>query len=482
MLKFIDRILNDFQLCFKRKEAFIWFSIVVIGLMIRSDYRGVTSIVGALSLDPGMYESMIHFFRSQAINLELIKYQWCNSVLKSITPVKIQNKLIVIGDHIKVSKEARKMPAVKKIYQDSENFSKARYIFGHQHGAIGVLAEGETLQCVITDIELHEGLTTIDKFKGELEGKDEKNDSVKINCVERMMIMIGKFVTNYKSDIIALLDSYFANATAFKYTDKFNEENSGNKILLVSRAKSNVVGYKSPEASELKKKGRKRKYGEKIKLKEIFSTSFKDTEKIKVQLYDKIEEVEYLCLDLLWKPVKRLCRFVLVKTKDKTMILIASDTSISPVEMIIAYSYRFKIEVSFKSLKHTIKGFFYHFWTTAMPKLSRFKKEADLTGIEEENEKKKIVLTVKAIETFTLLSCIAMGMLTIMSLKFNSNIWKLFKGWLRTKSSKVPSVETTKAVLFEEWLMNFRSLEKYPVLSQIRKYQRDYMGIMKDSA
>lgn len=201
-----------------------------------------------------------------------------------------------------------------------------------------------------------------------------------------------------------------------------------------------------------------------------------------MQLYDKIEEVEYLCLDLLWKPVKRLCRFVLVKTKDKTMILIASDTSISPVEMIIAYSYRFKIEVSFKSLKHTIKGFFYHFWTTAMPKLSRFKKEADLTGIEEENEKKKIVLTVKAIETFTLLSCIAMGMLTIMSLKFNSNIWKLFKGWLRTKSSKVPSVETTKAVLFEEWLMNFRSLEKYPVLSQIRKYQRDYMGIMKDSA
>jgi len=52
----------------------------------------------------------------------------------------------VIGDHIKVGKEARYMPGVKKLHQDSENVGKEEYIFGHQFGMIGLLAEGPTTQ------------------------------------------------------------------------------------------------------------------------------------------------------------------------------------------------------------------------------------------------------------------------------------------------------------------------------------------------
>jgi hypothetical protein len=68
--------------------------------------------------------------------------------------VKIDERSILIGDHIKVGKEARYMPGVKKLHQDSENVGKAEYIFGHQFGMIGILAEGPTTQCVPLNIEI----------------------------------------------------------------------------------------------------------------------------------------------------------------------------------------------------------------------------------------------------------------------------------------------------------------------------------------
>lgn len=71
----------------------------------------------------------------------------------------------MIGDHIKVSKEARYMPGVKKLHQDSENVGKEEYIFGHQFGMIGLLAEGPTTQCVPLNIELHDGINKINALK-----------------------------------------------------------------------------------------------------------------------------------------------------------------------------------------------------------------------------------------------------------------------------------------------------------------------------
>jgi len=81
--------------------------------------------------------------------------------------VKIDERSILIGDHIKVGKEARYMPAVKKLHQDSENVGKSEYIFGHQFGMIGILAEGPTTQCVPLNIDLHDGIDEIKALKND---------------------------------------------------------------------------------------------------------------------------------------------------------------------------------------------------------------------------------------------------------------------------------------------------------------------------
>ena len=66
MFRFIEQILDGFRPCFSRRAAFRWFVVVIVGLMLRSDRLGVTSIIRDLALDPSGYESLIHFFRSTA--------------------------------------------------------------------------------------------------------------------------------------------------------------------------------------------------------------------------------------------------------------------------------------------------------------------------------------------------------------------------------------------------------------------------------
>ena len=54
---------------------------------------------------------------------------------------KEENFHIFVGDGVKQYKEGRKMPGVKKLFQESENFTKPEYIHKHMFGGLGILAE-----------------------------------------------------------------------------------------------------------------------------------------------------------------------------------------------------------------------------------------------------------------------------------------------------------------------------------------------------
>ena len=50
------------------------------------------------------------------------------------------NLHVLVGDGVKQSKEGRRMPGVKKLFQESENSAKPDYIHGHMFGGLGILA------------------------------------------------------------------------------------------------------------------------------------------------------------------------------------------------------------------------------------------------------------------------------------------------------------------------------------------------------
>ncbi len=86
MFHFMNKILEGFRKCFTRKAAFEWLVVVVIGLMVRSDHLGVTSFIRELGLRPGVYESMLHFFRATSWKLAEVRQVWYETV-KANAPV-----------------------------------------------------------------------------------------------------------------------------------------------------------------------------------------------------------------------------------------------------------------------------------------------------------------------------------------------------------------------------------------------------------
>ena len=124
----IEEILEGFRQEFSYKSAYKWLIVLVIGIMIRTDKLGVTSVIRDLALRPECYESMIRFFRASSWRLFSLQAAWLRIVSRQAPLWRYRGRVVLIGDGVKQSKEGRKMPGVKRLKQESETQSKAPYI------------------------------------------------------------------------------------------------------------------------------------------------------------------------------------------------------------------------------------------------------------------------------------------------------------------------------------------------------------------
>src|SRR5580765_8069393 len=67
---------------FSRLRTFMWFATAVAGLTVRVELLGVTSIVRALNLRPGLYTKLLEHFHSSGIKLDRLSALWAQIVLQ----------------------------------------------------------------------------------------------------------------------------------------------------------------------------------------------------------------------------------------------------------------------------------------------------------------------------------------------------------------------------------------------------------------
>jgi len=460
MIEYTDKILYNFKSCFSRHSAYQWFVIIIIGLMIRSDKLGTTSIIRDLALNPKLYETMNHFFRASSWKLKCIRLKWFQVVASHAPLYKEDGYTILIGDGVKQAKEGRRMPGVKKLFQESENSSKPEYIFGHMFGGIGVLAGNISKWfCIPLHINLQDGIQTI------LSWDADRGEKPKSHVVQ--MIENGYKATRIFGSSILLLDRYFLSVPALQQLEECND--SGDATMhLVTKAKKSCAAYEQPGERKAGR-GRPSKTGKTVKLKELFSSKSKEFRETTVMMYGKQESVRYYCTNLLWgKKLYQELRFVLVEYCGIQSILASTALSLNPVTIIRLYSYRFKIECIFRELKQIIGGFSYQFWSKSMPKLKRYLKKDEKPPVEDvmdPKEREKIELTVKAIEGYVMFSCIAMGLLQMISLSFSKDMQPEIFRYLRTPSKTIVSEVTVMCYLRQNI---FRIIVKKPDLSITR--------------
>jgi hypothetical protein len=438
MWEYIDENIKKFKDNFRCEAAFGWFVVIIVGLMVREDHLGVTSIIRALGLNPEMYETMVHFFRATSWRLSEIKKTWIKIVYGSGLVYSVCGRPLQIGDGVKASKEGRKMPGVKKLAQESENSGKAAYIHGHMFGGIGVLI-GTPMKwfCTLLSLRLHDGNEVIGKWQGEESAEDSH--------VVRMINEACEIAGMTKPSLLAL-DRYYLTVPALEALGKNEEKYGAGLVSVVTKAKMNAKAYTKPEVR--KGPGRPLKKGEAVKVRELFGTEvFKKAE---LTIYGKKQTVEFAVVNLLWgDKLYRELRFVLVKNFNggKDTILVSTDLTLSPEQIIEIYAFRFKIECSFRELKQVISGFSYRFWSKAMPKLSRYAKNEkmseQLNAIHDEKQKSAIINAFNAIEAFAMFSVIAFGLIQMVSLLFSNEINASAFRWLRTNRNQISSEATT---------------------------------------
>lgn len=427
MVLFVESIIEAFQPAFKYKAAFWWFVIVFWALMLRMDMAGVTSIVRCMGLEPKDYLCLVHFFHSSAFSVAALCETWRDIVSRCARPVCLRSLPLYVVDGIKVGKAGQRMPGVKLLHQESDDNTKPEYIMGHFWGAISLLVQAPAhVFSVPLRFQIQDGL--------------KRSPAEVATLVDKM----GKLVTATidKTMGIVIGDAY--------YTSRGFITTLGTTGLhYIGMAKISTVAYHPPPKPGFPRpRGRPRKYGRKVKLRQLFAKPelFKEAA---VALYDEVKFVRYHSMDLIWQGFE--VRFVLTIFPDgKKSILLSTNSQLAPEEIIYAYSLRQKIEVSFKALVHVLCSFGYHFWMKKMPKVKRGSGDQFLHRAGEEF-RKQVFRKIEAYERFVNISAMALGTLQLLSINFQSLIWERFPVWLRTlPKHECPSEHVVRLTLQHE--------------------------------
>ena len=165
---------------------------------------------------------------------------------------------------------------------------------------------------------------------------------------------------------LLLLDRYFLTVPALERLNAMNS--SGDvRMEIITKAKKSCTAFEKP-APRKPGRGRSPKKGTAVHLKDLFLTQKENFREVEIELYGKKESVRYYCIDLLWgQKLYQELRFVLVEMNGTQSILASTSLALEPQSIIRLYSYRFRIECTFRELKQQVGAFCYHFWSKHMP-------------------------------------------------------------------------------------------------------------------
>jgi DDE superfamily endonuclease len=429
------RAIQSLRPAFSRGVTFMWFATVVVGLMVRSDLLGVTSIIRALNLRPKLYDPLRKHFHSSAIKLDQLAVLWARTVQRLFSnPVRFKGRLVLVGDGIKIPKRGKQMPGVKLLHQQSNCSTKPEYIMGHSLQAVALLVHAaSSFFAVPLALRIHEGLVWSNRDKRTLLDK-----------------MLGLIET------LTITDPFYFVADAYYAAGKIVKGLLKHGNHLVTRVKSNAVTYLPVEPKKgRRKRGRPKLYGKKIRATSLL-TDHKSMEEAVVNVYGEGGvKIQYCMRDLMWRPVGRLVRFVAVIHPTRGAILLMStDLTLCALDIISIYGLRFKIEHMFRQAVRLIGSFFYHFWMMDMKPL-RHRNGNQYLHRESDHYRDQVRRKIHAYHVFMQAGIIAQGLLQYLSVEFPKLVWASFGSWLRTIRPGIPPSELVVGQVMRETISDF---------------------------
>jgi hypothetical protein len=405
----IEQILEELRPAFSRETPYEWFVLLLWGVLLNTQSATVTSYLNSVGLSEGYYHQALQWFHSSAFWVDDLCSRWERWLRENKYCLRLNGQRVYVGDGLKVGKEGRKMPGVKRLHQESGNTSKPEWVRGHYFSALGLLlGAGQALFAVPIIFKLHDGIEA---------GVGESEPSL----VEKMALLGVEFAARGS---YLILDAYYAAANLIQLFRIHG-------LHLITRVRISTVAY--AEFCRLKKTGagRPRRWGTAVKLRELFAPIGECSQAV-VWLYGQTTTVYYQCFTLYWDSADTPVLFVLTQlVNGKQIILLSTNLTLSPQQIIEAYGWRFKIEVTFRTLVMLLGGFCYRFWLKSMTSTPRWPTNLPLAN-HDETFQRQILGKVEAFERFVNLNAIALGLLQVLALEFPQTIWSHFPRWFRS--------------------------------------------------
>ena len=447
MIAYVEELMRALRPAFTRQAAFAWFVVAFAGVVTRNDLYGVSSIVRALSLAPVYYPALLHFFHSSAWTAEGLFRQWQQWLMTQPVVERVAGRIVILGDHTKQPKDGRRMPQVTTMHQDSETSSKPSFFRGHHWGCLSLLGQAAGKRFALPLwAEIH---------------PEASPDS----RATRLVHIAASIALRLQANIFLVLDAFFAVGPVFLAAAASN-----GRLHILTRAKKNVVAYQRPPRPRAHQRGRRRVYGKKLKLFNLFDTRAEDFRAVKALVYQQKDRMRYLVLDLIWKPTHGILRFFLIETARGRLILMSSDLTLDALHALSLYTARVHIESLFASVKNLLGGLAYHFWSKYLAPASRRPTHGSQPApISSRPDRTRN--TLAAIEKFFALHLIVLGILQLLAATCSEAVRQHAHCWLRTPSGKVPSDFISRAALANLLHVNIRGLGKNPMTQSILRKQ-----------